>query len=313
MTLVLGCEKHSSEKPIEFDEAQLLHTVKVISADSMQGRFFGTAGNFKAQKYIAQQFDSIGILPAFPSGSIQKYEHTFTGAEKQKMYPADALNIVADTTVTGGNVVTMLKGKTEKAIVITAHFDHLGIKKGKIFNGADDNASGAAALLTIANYFKQNPPKHTLIFAAVDAEEIGSFGCAYLINHFPIPVKNIALNVNMDMISHNDSKELYLSGLYHYPNLKKALDGFTPSKIKLLYGHDNPYNILLEDWTYSSDHRIFHEKKIPFIYFGVEDHKDYHKATDTYDHINKEFYVDAVRLIIEVIENYDSFLDGSSK
>jgi Zn-dependent M28 family amino/carboxypeptidase len=317
LTLILACQNNSSNKSIKVNEEMLLYNLKVISHDSMQGRFFGTEGNYKTQRFIAKQFDSLGIEPAFSSGSIQKYPFTFKGKFRQRIYPisnlAEDFSNVPDTTVTGGNIVTMIKGKSEKAIVITGHLDHLGIKDGEIFNGADDDASGAAALLTIANYFKNKSPKHTLIFAAVDAEEIGSLGCDYLLNNFPIAIKNIALNINMDMIAHNDSLELYASGLYHYPNLKQPLDDLKSTKINLLYGHDNPNDKNVEDWTFESDHREFHKRQIPFIYFGVEDHKDYHKSTDTYENINKEFYIDAVGLIIEAIEGYDSFLSNKYK
>jgi hypothetical protein len=316
LTLVLACQSNISSEIIKVNEEMLLYNIKVISHDSMQGRFFGTKGNYKTQRFIAKQFDSLGIEPAFSSGSIQKYPYTFKGKSRQSIYPisnpTEDFSNVPDTTVIGGNVVTMIKGKSEMAIVITGHLDHLGEKDGEIFNGADDDASGAAALLSLANYFKNKSPKHTLIFAAVDAEEIGSLGCDYLLNNFPTAIENIVLNINMDMIAHNDSMELYASGLYHYPNLKQPLDSLKSTKINLLYGHDNPKDKDVDDWTFSSDHRVFHRKQIPFIYFGVEDHKDYHKSTDTYENINKSFYIDAVRLIIEAIEEYDSFLSNES-
>ena len=127
----------------------LLHHLEVISHDSMQGRFFGTEGNYKTQLFLAKQFDSLGIQPAFPTGSIQNYPYTFKGQSRQDIYPipnpAEDFSNVPDTTVTGGNVVTLIKGESEKAIVITGHLDHLGKQNGEIFNGADDNASGAAA------------------------------------------------------------------------------------------------------------------------------------------------------------------------
>ena len=228
------------------------------------------------------------------------------------MFPNDTVvfkNVekVPDTTLTGGNVVSIIKGKTEKTIVISGHLDHLGIRNGEIYNGADDDASGTIALFAIADYFKKNPTKHTLVFAAVDGEEIGSPGCKYLVDNFPGGIENVILNVNMDMIAHNDSLQLYASGLYHYPQLKKPLDNIK-SPITLLYGHDDPNNKELDDWTNSSDHRVFHNKGIPFIYFGVEDHKDYHKSTDTFENINQDFYVEAVKLIIQAIEGYDAFL-----
>ncbi|WP_052188152.1 M28 family peptidase [Cellulophaga sp. Hel_I_12] len=312
LTLVVGCKNNSSKKSIAIDKEMLLYNLRVLSHDSMQGRFFGTEGNYKSQRFIAEQFDALGIKPAFASGSIQKYPYTFTGALRQRLYPIpnalEDFSNVPDTTVIGGNVVTMIQGKSKKSIVITGHLDHLGIRDGQIYNGADDNASGAAALLSIADYFKNKIPQHTLIFAAVDAEEIGSLGAEYLLNNFPFPIESIALNINMDMIAHNDSLQLYASGLYHYPQLKQPLDNLKATNINLLFGHDNPNENGVSDWTFQSDHRVFHKRQIPYIYFGVDDHKDYHKPTDTYENSTKDFYLEAVRLIIETIEAYDTFL-----
>ncbi|GGW49641.1 M20/M25/M40 family metallo-hydrolase [Arenibacter certesii] len=312
IALVLACKTQLIPETVSINEDKLLYNLKVISHDSMQGRFFGTEGNYKTQQFVADQFKALGIAPAFASGSIQQFPYTFKGKFRQRIYPitnpAEDYSNVPDTTVTGGNVVTMIKGKSDKAIVITAHLDHLGIKNGEIFNGADDDASGTAALLAIADHFKTKSPKHTLIFAAVDAEEIGSLGADNLLNNFPTAIENIALNINMDMIGRNDAFQLYAAGLYHYPHLRQPLDNIKSTKIELLYGHDDPNDEAKADWTFSSDHRIFHKKQIPFIYFGVEDHKDYHRPTDTYEQINKTFYISAVELIIEAIENYDSFL-----
>lgn len=160
----------------------------------------------------------------------------------------------------------------------------------------------------MAEYFEDKNPKHNLIFAAVDAEETGFFdGAEYFVANFKNAKENIVLNVNMDMIAHNDSLRLYASGLYHYPQLAKPLKNIE-SPITLLFGHDNPNNIQEEDWSSSSDHAVFHKRQIPFIYFGVEDHKDYHQATDIFENINQDFYVEAVKLIIQIIEKYDNAL-----
>lgn len=311
LIFILSCQFQAANNEISINRDKLLYDLKVISHDSLEGRFFGTKGNEKAQRFIAKRFAEINIPSAFHEGGIQKYTYTFSGKNRHRMYPISNPNEdfsnVPDTTVIGGNVVTMLKGEVEKTIVVTAHLDHLGIRNSEIYNGADDDASGSAALLSIAEYFKKKPTKHSLIFAAVDAEEIGSLGCEYLLSNFPIEISKIALNINLDMIAHNDSLKLYASGLYHYPQLKEPLDKID-SKINLLYGHDDPNNDKLDDWTFASDHRVFHKRDIPFIYFGVEDHKDYHKSTDTFENINQEFYIETVKLIIQAIENYDQFL-----
>jgi len=307
-----GCKlETSNKKEITVDRELLLGNLKTLSSDSFEGRAFGTQGNYKAQQHIANEFKKLGIDEAIDGNYIQEFSHTITGKRRLRMFPIDSASLdtsnIPDTTLTGGNVVAKIPGQTDKVIVITGHLDHLGIRDGKIYNGADDDASGTVALFAIADYFKDKSPQHTLVFAAVDAEEIGSPGCSFLVENFPGGIEKVVLNVNMDMIAHNDSLELYASGLYHYPQLKKPLDEIK-SPINLLYGHDDPNNKKLDDWTNSSDHRIFHNKGIPFIYFGVEDHKDYHAPTDTFENINQDFYVEAVKLIIKAIEGYDTFL-----
>jgi len=308
---VIACKQEPIAQGVTLNEEQLLHRLQMISHDSLEGRAFGTPGNYKTQRILADEFEALGIAPAFAEGYIQTYPYTFSGKRRLRMYPVKDANedgsTVSDTTVIGGNVVAKIDGQLKEAIVITGHLDHLGIRNGKIYNGADDDASGTAALFSIAEYFKKNPPKHTLIFAAVDAEEIGSLGAEYLFKNFPIDTTQIVLNVNMDMIAHNDSLELYASGTHHYPQLKAPLTTLD-SPINLLFGHDNNADKTLDDWTFSSDHRIFHKRKIPFVYFGVEDHKDYHKHTDVFENINTEFYIEAVKLIIQAIANYDDYL-----
>src|SRR5690606_27737683 len=116
-------------------------------------------------------------------------------------------------------------------------------------------------------------------FAALDAEEMGLQGAKALVNDFPFPLNTVILNINLDMISKNQRNELYAAGTAHYPHLRPLLEEASKdAPIKLLFGHDIP-GTDMQDWTSASDHAAFHEQGIPFIYFGVEDHEDYHKAT----------------------------------
>jgi aminopeptidase-like protein len=304
--LIFSC----APKKIEINKKILLEGIQILSSDSLEGRGFSKPGNYKAQQFIANKFKELGLKTYKNQKYIEEFPYTFSGRKRQRMFPFknanEDLSNIPDTTVIGGNVIGKIIGETDKTIVITGHLDHLGIKNGQIYNGADDDASGTAALFAMADYFKKNKQKHTLVFAAVDAEEIGSLGADYFLKNY-IPKENIVLNINMDMIAHNDSLRLFASGTHHYPQLKKSLENIE-SPITLLFGHDDSNNKKEDDWTFSSDHRIFHKEKIPFIYFGVEDHKDYHKPTDTLENINQEFYVDAVKLIIKAIENYDASL-----
>lgn len=311
LTASLSISSCQTKEEITINKETLLANLKELSSDAYEGRGFSKPGNYKAQKFIAAKFAALGLETYEGDTYIQKFDHTFTGRMRQRLFPvkdaAKDFSNVADTIVVGGNVIGIIKGTSEKVIVISGHFDHLGIKNGKIYNGADDDASGTAALFAIAEYFKNKAPKHNLIFAAVDAEEIGLLGAEYFVANFKNAKENIALNINMDMIAHNDSLQLNAAGVYHYPQLKEQLQNLE-SPIHFTIGHDDPNDKKLEDWTFSSDHAVFHRRKIPFIYFGVDDHKDYHKDTDTFENINQDFYYEAVKLIIQVIEKSDNLL-----
>lgn len=310
-TVILSCKE---PKVIEIDSKELLNNLKELSDDSFEGRLFSSEAGKRARKNIVENFKNAGLQPI--NGSYED-EFSTTLREKQrqlffpiKKKPLDDYSNVPDTKVVGGNAFGMLNGETSKDIVITAHFDHLGIRDGKIQNGADENASGTVALYTIAKYFRNKPTKHNLVFVAVDGEEVGSVGADYFLKNYTNK-NNIVLNINLAMISHSDyDPELFVSGLYHYPELRDPLEDIHTDKILLLFGHDDPNNKEQADWTFSSDHRVFYRNKIPHLYFGVPDHKDYHRSTDTYATINEEFYIEAVKIIIQAIENLDQhFID----
>lgn len=270
-----------------FDASKLLDDVRVISADDMQGRRTEQPTISKARDYVKKRFTEVGLKVT---------EHEFEVRGRGLPTPAKGINFVA--TIAG-------KKKPAKYIVITAHYDHLGVRDGEIFNGADDNASGTAALFAIASYFQKNQPEHSLIFVAFDAEEKGLVGAFHFVANPPVPKESIFLNVNMDMISRNDKGELYAAGAFSYPKLRPILEKVkAKAPVKLLLGHDDP-KLGTGDWTSQSDQAAFHAAKIPFVYFGVEDHKDYHKSTDDFAGIQPEFYVKSVETILAAIGEMD--------
>jgi len=113
----------------------------------------------------------------------------------------------------------------------------------------------------------------------------------------------------MDMVARADKGELVACGTFFYPQLKPHLESLTSEKVKLVFGHDDPEKYKGQDnWTFSSDHGPFHRAKIPFIYFGVEDHKDYHQPTDDFELVNPEVYQACVKLIIQAAEKIDKGL-----
>lgn len=301
----IGCSQSSETSLTIIEAEQLLYDIQVLSHDSLEGRAMGTIGNHKAQKYIAERFKAINITPACEAGYIQSFTHDISAQRRHNMFEETAsAKDVSDTTLVGGNVVAVINGASDSIIVVTAHLDHLGKFGDVIYNGADDDASGTAALLAIADYFKDKSPKHTLVIAAVDGEEIGSPGCKYLVDNFPFDIDKVVLNINMDMIAHNNDNILFASGGFHFPYLNPPLLQID-SPINLKFGHDDPSNKTEDNWTYSSDHKVFYERGIPYMYFGVEDHDDYHEPTDTFENINQPFYVEAVTFIILAIESYD--------
>ena len=289
----VGKRNAASAGPVSkmFDAAALLRDIQTLSADDMEGRSTDRPSMQKAREYVEKRFRESGIQPLGTSFK-QEFEIRSRGT---------------DEALKGINFIGQIKGRksADKYIVITAHYDHDGIRNGEIYNGADDNASGTAALFAIASYFKKHQPDHSLIFAAFDAEERGLQGARHFVANLPVKKESILLNINMDMISRSDKGELYAVGTHHYPQLKPAIDtAARKSKIKLLTGHDLP-GTGRDDWTGQSDHAAFHREKIPFIYFGVEDHKDYHRPADDFANIQPEFYVRSVDTIIEVIRAFD--------
>ena len=284
-------ETTEQETSFSFNSDSLLTHIKTLSSDAFEGRQTGTRGSEKARHYIIDELKSLNVKPL-----LENYEQSFSFQSDGKTY-------------NGSNILSIVPGTStpKKYIVISAHYDHEGIKNGEIYNGADDNASGVGGLMAFAEYFKKNPPKHSVVLAFFDAEELGLEGSEYYVEHSKIDLNAIVLNINMDMISRNDANELYVSGVKSDVRLNEVevISSFISSEdLTLLTGHDGSDD--KQDWTYSSDHGSFHNKNIPYLYFGVEDHKDYHKPTDDFENIDPKFYKHAVQTIISAFGQLDN-------
>jgi Zn-dependent M28 family amino/carboxypeptidase len=274
------------------DPAAVFEDLAVLAADDMEGRRAGTPGGARARAYIVRRFREAGIQPL--GGS---YERPFTFRT-----PTDTGD------QTGVNIVGVIRGTQDGPwMVVTAHYDHLGVRDGEVFNGADDNASGVAALLAVAASFNRAPPVHPILFAALDAEELGLRGARALLAAPPVPADSIALNVNLDMVARDAANTLFAVGTHHYPFLKTYLEKVAVPPAVLLFGHDRPED-KADDWTQDSDHYPFHQAGIPFVYFGVEDEAQHHKPTDDAETVTKEFFVAAVRTIEAAMRRFDKGL-----
>jgi Zn-dependent M28 family amino/carboxypeptidase len=273
------------------DSVQLMKDIKTLSSDKFEGRRTGSKGSRMAQFYLRDRFKQIGIEPYH---NTFEYPFYFQDGEKQTM---------------GTNLFGYIKGKSDSVIVVSAHYDHLGIRKGQdgkdsIFNGADDNASGVGALLAIATYFSKHKPQHTLLFVTFDGEEEGLQGAKAFVKQPPVAAGLMLLDVNMDMISRNDKNELYVCGLTQFPQLKSIVDLKNTGRVKLLSGHDHKEDGA-QNWINQSDHYEFYKAKIPALYFGVEDHPDYHQLSDEFEHIQPAFYFQAAQRVLKVILSAD--------
>jgi hypothetical protein len=277
------------------DSAALLGDLARLADDSLRGRAAGTPENATARRWIAERFDRLGLATV---GGRRVHDFTFVRRDSSR--------------VAGGNVVGLVRGtaRPERYIVVTAHYDHVGVGRpvdgDSIYNGADDNASGTAALLAIAEHFAARPTRHSLLFVALDAEEQGLRGARAFVAAPPVPKDAIALNVNMDMVSHSERGELYAAGAAKYPQLRAPLERVAArAPVRLLLGHDTPEPSPRDDWTSQSDQGAFHQAGIPFVYFGVEDHPDYHRPSDEVGTITPGFFVGAVRTVIEAVRELD--------
>jgi hypothetical protein len=278
---------------VAIDTQQLITDIRVLAADTMEGRATGTPGSERAQRYLLRRFAEIGLTP-FGAGYEQPFDFVPRGGTEQQR---------------GVNIVGFIPGTDhpDHYIVVTAHYDHLGIRDGRIYHGADDNASGTAALLALARHFRELPPRHSMIFAALDAEEVGLRGARAFVATPPVPQQAILFNINMDMVSRSEADELFAVGTFHHPWLLPHIEHHAAgAPLTLRTGHDRPDLPPGEDWTMSSDHGAFHEEGIPFLYFGVEDHPDYHQPTDVFGNIDPDFFARAVETVRRVARALDA-------
>jgi hypothetical protein len=279
---------------------RLMSTVRTLASPELEGRGAGTPGGARARRWILDRFSAIGLKTL--GGGYEKAA-PFTR-------PARGVNAgAAPTTVHAANLLGLCPGSTASSyIVLSAHYDHVGVRDGAVYPGADDNASGVAVLLEASRACLERPFKHHLLVVAFDAEEAGLQGAKAFLDALPVDRDRIALNVNLDMVARGDKGELYASGTAHTPALKPVLEAVVARPpVKLRLGHDVA-GTGHDDWTSQSDHAAFHEAGIPFIYFGVEDHPDYHKPSDTPEKIDPTFFAGSAGTILDALRTLDAAL-----
>jgi aminopeptidase YwaD len=326
-------------------EADLRRHVEYLASEKLAGRRTGTEGATTAAGYIANMFAKFKLKPGVKTENGKAgYLQRFPFAE-----PADPANPAAALKeVDGYNVVGILEGRDpvlkNEAIVIGAHYDHLG-RGGKgsleanstdVHHGADDNASGTAAVIELARQFaKEKSNKRTLIFIAFSGEESGLFGSKYYVNNPVHPIENTVAMINLDMVGRLTNNKLTVGGIgtatewrlltmetaINQPMRRaraisssgergagkvKPADGSSFSVPPTLPEAEKSFELQLnEDGFGPSDHSSFYSKNIPVLFLFTGTHLDYHKPTDTFEKINYlglEKVVDYVAALAKAID-----------
>jgi hypothetical protein len=276
-------------------------------------------------------------------------------AELGTSVPANAAKVNAVSVITlstnvvrqqvpAHNVVGILEGSDpvlkNEAIVIGAHYDHLGRggegslapKEGDVHHGADDNASGTAGVLELARIFAAQRPRRTIVFTAFSGEEEGLLGSNYYVNNPPIPLANTIAMINMDMIGRMKENRLVIGGVGTAPEWRSLIETanlmqsvtvsatgaptstrnfplVVASNGRAIVTSDSSKQFVItmnEDGFGPSDHSSFYAKQIPVLFFWTGTHEDYHKPSDTADKINYTDHARIVSVVSKIVRELDS-------
>ena len=290
-------------------QAQQIDAVKVkthisfLASDDLNGRGTGTADEKKAAEYIAKQFAEIKLQPKGEKGTyLQGYEFT---------EPANphATTDTAGKKRTLTNVIGFLDNGAKQTIVIGGHYDHLGLghdgnsldanPKEKIHNGADDNASGTAGVIELARYYSNNNKKelYNFLFICFSGEELGLFGSKQYCENPVVPLTDVNLMINMDMIGRLEptSRKLMIYGV-----------GTAPEFVNLIASIKTTMNIMTDSAGVGpSDQTSFYLKDIPVLHFFTGQHSDYHKPSDDVDKVNIEGEKEVLEFIVNTISEIE--------
>lgn len=283
------------------DSLAIRNDIAYLASDKLGGRLTGTPGNDSAAAYIARRYASLKLRAPY-SGYLQKFIAR----------PAAAAHAGDTAGKPTQNVIAILRGSDPafagQYIVIGAHFDHLGNEtryamdpeaKNAIRNGADDNASGTAAVMQLARMLSISKPRRSVIFAAFSGEEAGLLGSEYFVQNPPVPLDSIVAMVNFDMVGRLKDDKLLVYGTGTATELSALLDSANTRSgpAFTVAGGGDGFG--------SSDQSSFYAKNIPVLHFFTDIHDDYHRATDDVEKINAAGEARVVDLAYRVIESID--------
>lgn len=298
----------SKEKGLSsINEQRAKAYVGFLACDALQGREAGKCDARIAAEYIKSALQAMGIKPLFDGNYFQSF--SAYSRERQKkarfsVHPDSISKYAAEKAhrkIELNNVLGYIEGKkANEYVVIGAHFDHLGIDEtldgDKIYNGADDNASGVSAVLQIAQAFivAGEQPERTIIFAFWDGEELGLLGSEYFMANcnFTSTIKGY---LNFDMIGRNKDESQPQHVVYFYTESHPAFGEWLKNDIKKYDLNLTPDYRPWDKPIGGSDNSSFAKRDIPVIWYHTDGHPDYHQPTDHADRINWSKLVDITK------------------
>ncbi len=265
-----------STKPVELGGTDF--PVIEFSAGQAQ-RLLGN--RFADVKSMLQAITTEQVPKSLPLGLTMNVE---TVIEKQTLVTENVGGVVRGTD-------PVLR---DEYVVLSAHYDHLGVRGDKIYNGADDNASGTSLLMELARYFAAHPTKRSLIFLCLSGEEKGLLGSAFFVNNCPVPLDRIVANVNIDMVGRNEIETIGL-----IPAANDDVSTLNEVAKRLNETLAQPFRFLEDQDRYHqrSDHYNFCKNDIPAVFFYSGDHVDYHQPSDTWEKVNYAKIVKAGQMV----------------
>lgn len=297
--LISACTDFTTDKEIM---TGLTENITYLASDDLEGRAIGTDGEVLAAKYIADQFREIGLTPKGTDRFFQVFKvNKPANPHEQAVIGTDGEGI------SGRNVVGFINNGAEYTIALGAHYDHLGygnegsLQRGEgqaIHNGADDNASGTAALIQLAKIYAGKKANYNFLFIAFSGEENGLWGSNYYSKNSTIPVDSISYMINMDMVGRmKEDNSLAINGVGTSPVWTDAVQNANTDSLKI---------VTSESGVGPSDHTSFYLQDIPVLHFFTGQHEDYHRPSDDSDKINYQGMVKVIRYIERLIDNLDN-------
>lgn len=275
---------------------EVYKTISVLADDSLGGRNTPSPGLEMAARWIAEELEAMGLEPGGDDGSyIQRWEYT----------PRQVGEGLQPEAVAVPNVVGLLRGSDpvlrDQWVVFSAHFDHVGGPPDEtgdsIYNGADDNASGTAAVMEIAEAFASlpTPPRRSLAFVLVSGEEKGLLGAGYFAGGASLPQEAMVADINADMVSMNWPDSIFVFG-GEYTTMGATLDGVIAHHPEL------DVHIMENRWPgmplfHMSDQFAFVQEGIPGIFFFSGLHENLHRPSDELEQIDPDKAARVARLM----------------